>query len=440
MVVPAFVACIFLMAGCGPTGPQWQTLATEQSNTIISLAQDPTQPKIMYAGANHGIVYRARTDVDGTPIGGKGIAGSAQTNAVLPDPHTAGLVYAATTNGFYVTTDFGDQWSARGAGLPANDVLTSLIFGSGGVLFVGTAQHGVYESADQGRTWHQASAGMTAGANIYTLFRDPATQTLFAGLDGGGLYASTDNGENWAQRTGGLSATAHVYALAETPSKGLNATGPTLYAGTDAGLYASIDGGQTWTRHGAGAGLPSGGVVALAADPKRPGALWAGIGSNVFGTTDGGRHWSVIAQGITHTVTSLLAVVQPNGTTAVFTAAGQLQRYPAAPGGVSSLFGDILTWSFVIILFLLGFFVLRRTRKRLIGGGRATQTDSTRASDGATSGSATASSPQSPNSSANGHLPQRSSQHATPSAFPPNPGPGGASDPRSRDGEGKQKR
>lgn len=361
----ALIVCVLLLAGCGPTGPYWETLNSSQSDTIVSLAQDPSQIKILYAGANHGVVYRTRTNGISTPINGSGLPYSAQTNALLPDPRNPGVVYAATTNGIYVTADDGNNWSHRGTGLPSNDVLTALAFGTNGALLTGTLQHGTYVSTDEGHTWSHADAGLPPSADVNTLFHDPASQMVFAGLDGGGLYATSDNGQTWTQRTGGLPANAHVYVLAETPSKGINANGPTLYTGTNTGLYASVDAGQTWTHTGVGQGLPSGSIRALAADPKTPANLYAGIGSTVYSTTDGGRTWAILAPGLTHTVTSLVVAIPPSGKPVIFAGAGQLQRFPAIGGAPNPLLSTIITWGFIILLFGLGFYVIHRARVQL---------------------------------------------------------------------------
>ncbi|MGH2514202.1 MAG: WD40/YVTN/BNR-like repeat-containing protein [Ktedonobacterales bacterium] len=362
LALVALVVVVLVMAGCGPTGPYWETLDSSQSDTIMSLAQDTSQTKILYAGANHGAVYRTRTDGVSSPINGSGLPSSAVVNALLPDPHRPGIVYAATTSGLYVTTDDGNSWNPLGTGLPNNDVLTALAFGANGTLLAGTLAHGVYASADQGHTWTSASAGLPASASVNILFSDSTTQTVFAGLDGDGLYASADNGQTWTQRTSGLPANAHVYALAETPSKGINPSGPTLYVGAGTGLYASADDGRTWTQSNVRQGLPSGSVRALAADLQTPGVLYAGIGSTVYTTTDGGTHWSELASGLSHQVTSLVVAIPPGGKAVVFAGAGQLQRFPAIGASNNPIVGTIFTWGFILLLAGLGFYVIRRAR------------------------------------------------------------------------------
>lgn len=364
-LVALVVAALVVVAGCGPTGPYWETLDTGQSDTILSIAQDPSQTKILYAGANHGAVYRTRTDGISSPINGTGLPSSAATRALLPDPSRPGIVYAATTSGLYVTADDGNTWKPLGTGLPKNDVLTALAFGATGLLLAGTLAHGVFASADQGSTWTPSNAGLPAGAAINTLYADAAARTMFVGLDGGGLYASADNGQTWTLRTGGLSANAHIYALAATPSKGTSATGPALYAGTDTGVYESTDDGHTWTQLTGRQGEIAGSVRALAADRTTPGTLYAGLGSTVYITTDGGARWTKLASGLSHQVTSLVVAIPPGGKAVIFAGAGQLQRFPAIGGTNSPIISTIFTWAFILLLAGFGFYVIRRARLQM---------------------------------------------------------------------------
>lgn len=364
----ALIALALLLAGCaggGQTG--WQDLGPSSRDTIIlSLAADPFQHELVYAGSSTGTVYRARGDTTGAPITNSvGIPKTTAVSALLPDPHTAGTVYAGTSSGFYVTTDYGDHWRSIGTGLPSNDTVDTLTFGGNATtLFAGTAQHGVYTSADLGRTWHAANAGLPSASDVYVLLWDSASRSLFAGVDGVGLFVSMDGGQSWTARTAGLPAKVEVFALAELPSHSLNPTGPTIFLGGAQGLFASTDGGQRWTA--AGQGLPTGRVLSLAVDPNIPGWIYAGTDSTVYRSPDGGQHWNTVAPGLAHQVSSIVAIANPSTHYVVFAGAGQLVRFPPAVGAGNTLFGNIITWGFVLLLFLLGYYVIRRTRRQVL--------------------------------------------------------------------------
>lgn len=92
-----------------------------------------------------------------------------------------------------------------------------------------TARHAVYRSADGGRTWRQAGAGLPPEARIND-FAQTAAGVVAA--TAAGLFLSTDTGDHWR-------------LVAPTPAVAL-ASGSRLYAAAPAGLLASDDGGRHW--------------------------------------------------------------------------------------------------------------------------------------------------------------------------------------------------
>ena len=67
-----------------------------------------------------------------------------------------------------------------------------------------------------------------------------------------------------------------------------------VYAAGDSGLYRSDDAGETW--QAAGAGLPNGGVVALAFDPRQPQRLYAVTPAGaLYLSEDGATSWQALA-------------------------------------------------------------------------------------------------------------------------------------------------
>ncbi len=109
-------------------------------------------------------------------------------------------------------------------------------------LLVGTVQGivALQPSAD-GATW-QSGAFSLSGMQINALVAEPRSGLVFAGTAGHGLFASTDQGATWERRTAGLHDD-HVFAMA------LDARSdrPVLYAGMlPPALYRSSDLGHTW--------------------------------------------------------------------------------------------------------------------------------------------------------------------------------------------------
>ena len=166
-----------------------------------------------------------------------------------------------------------------------------------GVFWAGTAQGGIYRSADGGVSWTSPPSGAPfPGYAVTSLATDPARPgAVWAGLTGvvkGGLLArSTDLGRTfevvrrWEDRAG-----ARVVAVSERGRK-------TVGVGGDWGIELSEDDGVTW-RASAPPLDPGSGVSFLAFDPVLPGVLYCGSFRHPFRSRDGGRTWLRIANGM----------------------------------------------------------------------------------------------------------------------------------------------
>jgi photosystem II stability/assembly factor-like uncharacterized protein len=135
----------------------------EVYDTIFSVVESPIQKDLIWAGTDDGLVQLTR---DG------GAHWENVTPTAMPEwgtvsmieasPHEAGTAYLAVerhkSDDFapyvFKTTDFGKTWSKLIAGLPANDYVHAVRVdpGRAGLLFAGTEQ-GVYVSFNDGALW-----------------------------------------------------------------------------------------------------------------------------------------------------------------------------------------------------------------------------------------------------------------------------------------------
>lgn len=77
-----------------------------------------------------------------------------EVHAVTYDPDEPQRVYAAGKEGFFVTTDGGEEWKpVKGPGTP----VTSLVAAPSGLLY-GAGQGGLFRSRDKGATWGKVNA------------------------------------------------------------------------------------------------------------------------------------------------------------------------------------------------------------------------------------------------------------------------------------------
>jgi photosystem II stability/assembly factor-like uncharacterized protein len=130
---------------------------------------------------------------------------------------------------------------------------------------------------------------------------------------GDGVYKSTDGGQSWQNM--GLHDSHHIGRIALHPTNSnivyVAAMGHLWGPNEERGLYMSTDGGQNWTRT---LGIDENtGVVDVAIDPSDPNIMYAasyqrrrrpfgfhggGPGSALWKSTDGGRNWSKLDNGL----------------------------------------------------------------------------------------------------------------------------------------------
>jgi len=183
-------------------------------------------------------------------------------------------IYAATTDGFYISTNSGDTWSEASTDLLGRGIQNILI-NTAGNLFLAT-YNGVFLSTTNGASWLKVNNGIrntiiTAlkehiNGNIYAgsmtgLFRSTDNGTnwneipelagkhinkiisknngyIFVGTELNGVYRSPDNGANWESANSGLTG-LEVRAMA------MNSAGE-LFLVTYNGVYQSLDNADTW--------------------------------------------------------------------------------------------------------------------------------------------------------------------------------------------------
>ena len=177
--------------------------------------------------------------------------------ALAADPANPHIFYLGTTDGhIFGTHDDGEHWRILGrAGIRQDGVVTGLIVDS-------RASRTLYAS-----TW-----------------------TRGAGNEGGGVFRSVDGGHNWTST--GLSGHA-IRALAQSISDP-----DLLVAGALDGVFRSSDSGKTWDRISPEGDEELRNFDSIAIDPVHPQIIYAGTFHLPWKTSDGGRNWVSIHNGM----------------------------------------------------------------------------------------------------------------------------------------------
>jgi len=239
-------------------------------------------------------------------------------------------IYAGHSRGLLISNDRGVNWTPSQEGLPAGRVTALAIrrVSGGTMLFAGTQADGIYLSIDNGVNWnpldqtpvvetekHAAVIGAKAyygGPTVFTLA--VAGRFLLTGMNFGGVFRSTDNGGSWSVANEGLTSAMPMGPPSITT---LALSGEYLFAGTTGdGVFLSTNNGRQWTY--ASNGLPADGrsvycpINALLSVPKQKridgeNVFAATEGAGIFLTSDDGRRWIPVNNGLRNPVVYSLA-------------------------------------------------------------------------------------------------------------------------------------
>lgn len=282
---------------------------------IYTLAVDPAQPNTIYAGGREA-------NIDGTNTNNWGGGAFKSTdggktwmaiNRGLPegwlyalaiDPDQPDVIYAGTHSmGVFKSTDGGSTWTAKNQGFlttftasPDNLKIRSLAIDPVNPANLVAAVWGggsIFTSDDGAETWHYAGDG-AATDRVRTVAIDPLKPTLmYAGLrNGGALFEdSSDPTAAWHrlahQAGGGWDDFSVITSVAISP-----VDDTTIFMGVEKlGVVRSTDSGKTWQI--VDQGIQSTTVTGLAADPNHPSTLYASTAeAGWFASQDGGKTWT----------------------------------------------------------------------------------------------------------------------------------------------------
>lgn len=280
-------------------GATWITVTEGLGHArILSLAVDPTNASIIYAGTLGDAVYRSVDGGNRWSIINAGMKEHvAYVNAFVFHPQNPQTIFAATTVGIFKTINGGMMWED----MPTKgmDSVYTVSFAldptNPNILYAGTSG-GVYKSVNGGMTWKEANNGLirlepgtALSLGVNSLVLDPVkTTTLYAGTTQG-AFKTVDGAASWIKIQEGIGE-EFVAAVLVHPTEKV-----TLFTATQTGVYKTKDGGEHWT--GLNNGLTNRNIRALAMHPKDPNIMYAGTQGGLFKTIDGGSSWIALVIG-----------------------------------------------------------------------------------------------------------------------------------------------
>ncbi|MEP7076614.1 MAG: YCF48-related protein [Acidobacteriota bacterium] len=229
-------------------GKNWKLVTSGMidDSDVFAINIDPRNADHVIASACSGIYESINAGEKWAKI--QGIPStSRRTRDIEQNPTVAGPIYAATTQGFWMSPGGSKGWMlTTSRDLEVNSIAISP--DDPNRIFIGTNNSGVLVSTDGGRNFTPTNDNFTSRLT-YSITPDvertdrvyAATHNTMAG--GGGYFYYSDNGGNSWQQAKGLDVNAiRPYSVIQDKT-----TPDNMFLGTNVGVYKSIDRGVSWT-------------------------------------------------------------------------------------------------------------------------------------------------------------------------------------------------
>ncbi|MBU2553589.1 MAG: hypothetical protein KKF98_03955, partial [Bacteroidetes bacterium] len=230
--------------------------------------------KIVYAPTNPNVVYA------GFSIGG----------------HEIELVQKKGP-GVYKSINGGESWVSQNNGLENSyqNVMTLAVHPfNENIVYIGTLEDGVFKTTDGGENWVLKSNGLTA-TEVRALAIDPQNPEIIyaGGGEGVGIFKSTNGGELWEEINHGVNVVCPSYLLPIGRVKlGVSFETPKQF------FPNSYTNSVPWTK-----------ITSIIIDPSNTNTIYASdLGTGVYSSTDGGRLWIPLNNGLAKRPISRLAI------------------------------------------------------------------------------------------------------------------------------------
>ncbi len=224
-------------------GGHWQLLSrigSGQDDVITHIIVDPRDAKLLYAStwtlySGGGGVYRSTDSGRTWNIIG---LGHETVRALAQSPTDPKLLVAGALSGVYRSTDEGKTWvKITPDNHPDLNRFDSVAFDpkDNNTIYAGT-YHLPWKTTDGGKTWSPVVKGMIDDSDVMSIIVDPANSDNVHATACSGIYHSTNGGTQWVKYQGIPSVFRRTQLIRMDP------TNPNiLYAGTTSGLWKTVN-------------------------------------------------------------------------------------------------------------------------------------------------------------------------------------------------------
>jgi photosystem II stability/assembly factor-like uncharacterized protein len=256
---------------------------------VLALAFSSGSRTVAYAGGSNGLWKstddgRTWTSVD------LGLGSTAPVQSIAVDPRNPKVLYAGAQLNrrfLFKSTDGGATWRQSQRGLPVTDGLVPIVtdiavdLANSSIVYALLGNE-IYRSVNAGRDW--APLPKLPGRLVADL--EPAPFGLLAATRAG-VFLSPDRGLTWQLRTSGMVATSIT-------GMDIDHQEPARLYAADAtvGIFKTPNQGRPWLRLGEIEGLIDWSRP-VRVDPNDPQTVYAGSAFAVAKSRNGGRRWTL---------------------------------------------------------------------------------------------------------------------------------------------------
>lgn len=292
---------VYTSTSNGATTGGWSKTSNLGGLQFYSVAVSARNPDRIAGGLQDNGSVRSWANWS-THLGGDGLA-----NVI--DPTNDQKIYACSqdgfcsrsTNGGNSMTRFGQATASR-FGWLAPVVLDpnnpSIVYWGGDRLNRSTDSAASFQAISPDLT-HGKPPGSTRWANITTVsVAKSDSRTLYVGTDDGRVWITRDLGAHWSEISAGLPKrwVTRVAADPTDPATAYVTVSGYTSGETGAHVFRTTDAGRSWTS--IAEGLPNSPVNDVVLDPRDRTVLYLATDVGVFTTRDNGANWAAVGTGL----------------------------------------------------------------------------------------------------------------------------------------------
>jgi photosystem II stability/assembly factor-like uncharacterized protein len=265
-------------------------------HAVRALVQSPSNPDVLIAGALDGVFISRDSAATWERITPPDNSELRNFDSLAIDPQNPEIIYAGTFHLPWKTVDGGRHWFPIHDGMiDDSDVLSLTVDAANPQRIFASACSGIYRSDAAGGAWEKIEGIPYSSRRTPVIRQDGSDPSnLYAGTTEG-LWKSTDGGATWRRvspRNWVINSMVILPQVRGAQSRFLLGT-------EQQGLLLSDDGGLSF--RASNSGFRHRRILSLAADPHDPSHLAAVLANSpaaVIVTEDGGQLWSPMGTGL----------------------------------------------------------------------------------------------------------------------------------------------